>query len=123
MPGARHEIMTNLTDKEASTRGKSDKVIVIGGTNDTSKNEAIIGLKHLGKFVNSRQNINIMIVTVPHRRDLQETCVNKEIEVFSRKLHKMIKTVDSVKITQANLGRNDFTLHGLHLNSSGEKNG
>jgi len=93
----------------------------MGGTNDISKNEANIDLKHLGKFVNSRQNTNIMIVTVPHRNDLQETYVNKEIEVFSRKLHKMIKTVDNVKITQANLGRNDFTLHELHLNISGKE--
>jgi hypothetical protein len=33
----------------------------------------------------------------------------------------MIKTVDNVKITQANLGRNDFTLHGLHLNIYGKE--
>jgi len=33
----------------------------------------------------------------------------------------MIKTVDNVKLTQANLGRNDFTLHGLHLNIYGKE--
>ena len=121
MPGARLEIITNLADKEASTQGKSDKVIITGGANDISKNEANIGLNHLGKSVNSRQNTNIMVVTVPHTHDLQETCVNKEIEVFNRKLHKMIKTVVNVKTTQANLGRNNFTLHGLHLNISGKE--
>ena len=118
MPGARLEIMTNLADKEVSTQGKSDKVIIMGGAKDISKNEANIGLQHLGEFVNSRQNTNIMIVSVPHRHDLQETCVNKEIEVLNRKLHKMMKTVDNVKTIQANLGKNDFTLHGLHLNIS-----
>jgi len=51
----------------------------MGGANDISRYEANIGLKHLGKCVNSRKNRNIMIVTVPHRHDLQETCVNKEI--------------------------------------------
>ena len=34
-----------------------------------------------------------MIITAPHRYDLQETsCVNKEIEVFTRKVHKVVKT-------------------------------
>ena len=109
--------VTNLADKEASTLGKSDTVTVMGGANDICKIEANIGLKHSGKFINSRQNTNIMIVTAPHRHNLQETsCVNKEIEVFSRKLHKMVKTADN-----ANLSRNDFTLHGLHLNISGKE--
>jgi hypothetical protein len=71
MPGARLENITNLADKEASTQGKSYTVIVMGGVNYISKNEANIGLKHLGKFVNSRQNTNIIIVTAPHRHDLQ----------------------------------------------------
>jgi hypothetical protein len=71
MPGARLENITNLADKEASTQGKSYTVFVMGGVNYISKNLANIGLKHLGKFVNSRQNTNIMIVTVPHRHDPQ----------------------------------------------------
>jgi hypothetical protein len=47
--------------------------------------------------------------------------VNKEIEVYNRKLHKVVKTADNVKIIQANLSRNDFTHHGLHLNISGKE--
>jgi hypothetical protein len=78
--------------------------------------------KHLGKFVISRQNTNTMTVTAPHSHDLQETsCVNKEIEVFNRKLHKVVKTADNVKIIQANLSRNVLTIQGLHLNISGKE--
>jgi len=121
MPGARLENITNLADKEVTTQGKSDTVIVMGGANDISKNEANIGLKYLGKFINRRQNTNITIVTFSHRHDLQETCVNKETEVFNRKLHKMVKTADNVMIIRANLGRNDFTLQRLHLNISGKE--
>jgi len=33
----------------------------------------------------------------------------------------MMKTADNVKTIQANVGRNDFTLHGLHLNISGKE--
>jgi len=63
MPVASLENISNLSDKEVSTVGKSDTVIVMGGANDISKLEANFGLKHLGNFVNSRQNTNIMIVT------------------------------------------------------------
>jgi hypothetical protein len=47
--------------------------------------------------------------------------VNKEIEVFNRKVHKMMKIADNVKIVQEKLSRNDFTLHGFHLNISGKE--
>jgi hypothetical protein len=63
-----------------------------------------------------------MIVNAPHRYDLQETsCVNKVIEMFNRKLHKVVKTADKVKTIQADLNRNDFTHHGLHLNTPGKE--
>jgi hypothetical protein len=122
IPGARLENITKLADSEISSLGKRDSVIVIGGANDINKNEVNVGLKHLGNFVKNRQNTNIMIVTAPHRYDPKESsCVNKEIEVFNRKLHKVLKTVDNVKIIQANLSRNDFTRHGLHLNLPGKE--
>jgi hypothetical protein len=70
MPGATLENITNLADKEVSALGKSDTAIVMGGADDVSKH---IGLMQLGKFVNSRQNTNVMTVTAPHRHDLQET--------------------------------------------------
>jgi hypothetical protein len=62
-PAASLENVTNLAVKEVNTLGKSATVIVMGGANDISKHEANFGLKHLGNFVNSRQNTNNMIVT------------------------------------------------------------
>jgi len=41
--------------------------------------------------------------------------------VFNRQLHKVVKTADNAKIIQADLSRNDFTHHGLHLNISGKE--
>jgi capsular polysaccharide biosynthesis protein len=123
MPGVRLENITKLSAKEISTLGNKDAVIIWGGANDISKNEVNNGLKHLKNFVNTRQNTNIIVVITPHRHDLQKTsCVNKEVEVFNRKLHKIIKTVDNVDLLQTKLSRNDFTRHGLHLNISGKGN-
>lgn len=70
IPGARLENITKLADDEISSLGKSDAVIMIGGTNDINKNETNIGLVHLRKFVEDRRNTNVMVVTVPHRYDL-----------------------------------------------------
>jgi len=63
-----------------------------------------------------------VFVRVPHRHDLQQTsCINKEIQVFNRKLHKISKVRDNVSIIDINFHRNDFTQHGLHLNTVGKE--
>jgi len=122
LPGARLENIIKLADGEISALGKSDAVIVMGGANDINKNETIIGLAHLRKFVEDRKNTNIMVVPAPHRYDLLGTsCVNKEIVVFNTELLKVVKSVGNVKIVQTNLNRDDFTRHGLHLNLSGKE--
>jgi hypothetical protein len=119
MPGARLENITNLSAEGISTLGKKDAVIIWGGANDINKNEVNNGLRHLKNFVNNKQNTNIIVVSAPHRYDLDESsCVNKEVVVFNKKLHKIIKTVDNVELLQSKLNRNDFTGHGLHLNIS-----
>jgi len=122
IPGAQLINITNLADVELSALGKSDAVIVIGGANDINKNETNIGLTHLRKFVENKRNTNIMVVTAPHRYDLHESsCVNNEIVVLNRKLHKLVKTADNVNIIQVTLNRNDFTRHGMHLHISGKE--
>jgi capsular polysaccharide biosynthesis protein len=78
-------------------------VIIWGGANDINKNEVNNSLKHLKNFINTRQNTNIIVVTAPHRHDLQESsCVNREVVVFNRKLRKITKTMDNVELTQRN---------------------
>jgi carboxypeptidase C (cathepsin A) len=122
MSGARLENIIELNTKEIRTLGKNDAVIVCGGSNDSNKNEASVGLRQLKKFVSVTQDTNILIVTAPHRRDLQvSSCVNKEIEVFNRKSRKMMKTNSNVSVVHTNLSRSDFTLHGMHMNVSGKE--
>jgi hypothetical protein len=47
-------------------------VILWGGSNDVARNEAVIGLRHLRKFVNSKKNTNFLLITAPHRYDLMD---------------------------------------------------
>jgi hypothetical protein len=80
-PGARLEHITNLADDKIIPLGKRDTVIMIGGANGINKNEANLGLHHLRKFIENRRNTNILVMTAPHRYDLQESsCVNSEIQ-------------------------------------------
>jgi hypothetical protein len=121
MPGSRLEHIVKTNIKDIRTLEKKDAVIISGGSMDINKNEAEFGLRQLKKLVDDAQNTNILIVTANHRYDLQESsCVNKEIASFNRKLKKVMKTKDNVKIVQPNLDRNDFTRHGMHLNVSGK---
>jgi hypothetical protein len=62
---------------------------------------------------NPRTNMDLHIKT--------SSCINKEIQVFNRKLHKPLKDMHHVNIIDMNLTRNDFTQHGLHVNSSGKE--
>jgi hypothetical protein len=56
---ALQDLLISFVDtRYISTSGNNDTVIIWGGVND-SQNEANIGLKHVRKFVNSRQNMNI----------------------------------------------------------------
>jgi lysophospholipase L1-like esterase len=107
--------------REIDAFTRSDIVIVCGGSNDACKNETQVGLNCLNNFCNSRTNTNIMIISVPQRHDLSpESCVNKEILTFNRKLHKLMKNKESITVLDCNIPREGFTGHGLHHNSKGK---
>jgi hypothetical protein len=122
MPGARIQNIVQLCDQEVNSLTKEDMVILWGGSNDVVKNETMNGLRHLRKFVNKKKNTNFIHITAPHRYDLMDlSCVNEEIKVFNRKMHKIIKLENNVKILDIKLDRSCYTRHGLHLNVTGKE--
>ena len=99
IPGARLNSIPQLAKNELATLTKSDTIIVWGGSNDVYKNETQSSLKFLYNFVNRRTNTNILTLMVPHRHDLPlHSCVNNEILTFNKKLHKVMKNIDGVKV-------------------------
>ena len=50
MSGARLQNITNLVNKHVTILGNNAKVFVWTGADDITKNEANIGLQHLGKL-------------------------------------------------------------------------
>ena len=90
IPGARNEAITHLANKEITTLRKDYVVVVWGGTKDISKNESNIGLKHIKKFALNLKHTNVIVMTAPHRYDLHtSSCINKETQMYNRKLQKL----------------------------------
>jgi hypothetical protein len=122
MPGSNLESITNMAKKEITTLTKNDLIVVWGGTNDISKNESSKGLTNISNFVQSRGHTNIIIMSAPHRHDLDTaSCINNEVKIFNRKLLKKLKIYDYACVVETNLDREHFTQHGLHMNRFGKK--
>jgi hypothetical protein len=78
-------------------------------------------MKYLNEFVSQRKKTNVMIVTAPCRHDLLITsCINNEVQIFNRKLYKIMKNKDNVRILNHETIGEDFTHCGLHLNATGK---
>jgi hypothetical protein len=72
-------------------------------------------------FASQNQHTNIITLEAPHQDDLQSSCcVNKETQAYNRKLRKIMKSWQHVKVIDTTLPRENFTRHGLHLNATGK---
>jgi len=121
MPGSRLQNIMKLAWNEIAIFSNKNAVIIWGGSDDVNRNETMKGLKYLNEFVNQRNNTNVTIVTVPNRYDLLViSCINNEVQIFNRKLHKIMKNKDKVRILDHETTRGDFTQYGLHLNATGK---
>jgi len=88
--------------------------------NDNSRNESLVGLRHMKKFTLQNNHTNFIAVTPPHRHEIPNfSCVNKETQVFSRKMQKLIKDMDHTSVVDTNITGDKFVWHGLHMNPLG----
>jgi len=78
MPGSSLEHITSLARREMSHLDRNNYVVIWGGTNDISRNESLVGLRHMREFALQNNHTNIIAVTPPHRHDLPDfSCLNK----------------------------------------------
>ncbi|PNF33016.1 hypothetical protein B7P43_G16371 [Cryptotermes secundus] len=120
-PGADLAAVLSSGVKETKDFSKKDVVIVWGGTNDVSRNETDKGLIEIRNFVIDNAHTNVLVVNLPNRMDLEATsCVNQEIKVFNRKLRKYMKVFDYASTLEIKFERDQYTRHGLHLNTKGK---
>jgi hypothetical protein len=121
-PGAQMREKTTTAKEEISTLKSKDVVVIWGAANDVSRNNIKFASKDLSNFMNSNNEVNIILVNSPHRYNLiSSSCVNKEVIKFNRQLSKLSKFHSNVKLLENNLHRSHFTGHGQHLNLVGKE--
>ena len=91
---------------------KKDMVVLWRGTKD--------GLKQIQAFVKKNSHTNDILMSVPHRYDLDiNSCVNTEVKVFNRKLQKQMKSFENTVLLDVDQNRDLFT---KHMNTNGKEN-
>ena len=94
-----------------------------GASNDIAKSNSVVGTRHLLELVINANHTNVILMSALHRHDLMSnSCVNKEIEKFNRKLHLRLESLGSVEMIDVGNNRNLYTGHGQHLNTEGKQN-
>jgi len=122
-PGAGMETIKDTARLEIQQLTKKDVVVLWGGSNDIARNNSLIGLKHIREFLINNNHTNVILMTAPHRHDLTaDSCINKEVEEFNKKLHEKLEGLGKVEIIDAINERKFYTRHGQHMNLTGKDN-
>jgi hypothetical protein len=100
---------------------REDVVVLWRGLNDVSKNNSIVGTKHILDLLLNSTHTNVIDLSVPHRCDLiNDLCINRKVKVFSRSLRNRLKHFGKVELIEVVSEREFYTKHGQHLNSRGK---
>jgi hypothetical protein len=99
MPVPRLEHIKCLPCRERSQLHHNGFVNIWGGANDINRDESNTGFRHIRKFTLQNTQSNAITMTARHRCDLQVfCCINREIQVYNRKLHTMLKNMYNANI-------------------------
>jgi hypothetical protein len=120
--GTTLETTTNTAKEDIEKLTKKDVVVLWGGTKDVGRNETRDGLKQTQAFVKKNSHMNVILISVPHRHDLDViSYVHTEVRVFSRKLQKQMRSFENTVLLDVDQNRDLFTKHGLHMNTNGKE--
>jgi len=104
--------MTQLTSE--------DIVVLWGVVNDVARNNSVVGMKHILDLLINSTDTNVILLSVHRRHDLiNDSCVNREVKVFSRSLRNSLKCFGKVELIEMVSEREFYTKQGQHLNSRG----
>jgi len=121
-PGAGADILANSVIREIKRLSKNDVVVFCGGAKHVGRNNSSKALHQITNFIVHCENTNIILIAAPPRYDLmQSLCVNSEVNLFNRKLKKIIKVHHHASVLNIVTIRSLYTTHSLHLNSQGKE--
>ena len=122
-PGSGMKGIKDTANVKIQQLTKKDVVVLWGDSNDIAKNSSSVSLKHILDFLIKANHTNVILMSAPHRHDLiRDSCVNKEVEVFNKKLHKRLERFEKVIMIDVVSDRKFYTNQGQHLNSTGKEN-
>jgi hypothetical protein len=70
-PSSNLAAVINTAKKDTEELTKNDVVVVWGGTKDVGKNKTQKGLLQLKNIVENHKQTNTVVMSIPHRYDLQ----------------------------------------------------
>jgi hypothetical protein len=115
-PDASSNILTKSSPTETNKFTREDFVVLWQRSMDVSNSRATCGLKNILQFVMNSLHTNIIVISIPHRRDLPMVLhVNKEISSFNKKLENCLKSFNAVSLIKTNCSRDNFTRLGKYL--------
>jgi hypothetical protein len=123
-PGASINQLVPSQEEELKDLGEKDVIVISGGTNDIDNNsdKGSEVLSKMTKFMQSYNNTNIVIMSIPHKYDLdKDSRINLAIQKLNRKLKTMAQLFKHVTIIETDSNRKYYTKHGLHLNNKGKE--
>jgi hypothetical protein len=121
-PGSGMKYIKDTSKVKLQQLSKEDVVVLWGGTNDIAKNKSTVGMRHLLDFVINVTHTNVIVISAPHRHDLMSnSCVNKEIEKFNRKIRLRLERLGRVEMIDVVNDRHLYTRHRQHLNTEGKE--
>jgi hypothetical protein len=123
-PGSGMKYIKDTSGVKLQQLSKKDVLVLWGGgSNDIAKNNSIVGIRHLLELVINANHTNVIVMSAPHRHVLMSnSCVNKEIEKFNRKLGLRLERLRNVGMTEVVNNRKLYTRHRQHLNTEGKEN-
>ena len=90
----------------------------MGRLKDVGKYETKKHINCIQRFVKTSTHTNFLLMDVPHKYDLeQNSCVNKEVKKYNRKIWKHMKVFENTEAIKVDLDRRGFIRHGQHTNA------
>jgi hypothetical protein len=91
------------------------------GSNNCDRYKLKTALKLIVEFLKTNNHTNIVLLSIPHRYDLQKfSYMNKQIMEYNRKLSKIARAYNHVQFSDVDINRNLYTKQGLCFNKFGK---
>lgn len=121
-PGACFSSVISECDKECRSMSACDLTVLIGGTNDFSRNSHEDYLKTVEIQLQKLTHTSVFLVNVPCRYDLPlSSPTNVAISKANVRLKALVRGFKNVELFDVHgLGRRFYTRHGLHINLIGK---